>query len=84
MDPPAQTAVTTPFRKSLRPQRPDSHEKQHNYILTPSSFHLIPFILPCVVVQEPALCHSDSAGQTGSPGPASVTAATLPTLQEKQ
>lgn len=63
---------------------PDSHEKQHNYILTPSSFHLIPFKLPCLVVQEPALCHSDSADPTGSPGPASATAATPPTLQEKQ
>lgn len=62
----------------------DRHEKQHDHILTPSSFHLIPFILPCLVVQEPALCHSDSAGQTGSPGPASATAATPPTLQEKQ
>ena len=47
-----------------------------------NSLHLLPFMLPCLVVQEPALCHSDSAGQTGSLGPASVTAATPPTLQK--
>lgn len=76
--PPAQTAVTSLLCKSL-PQRPGS-QQQPNYILTRSSFRLIPFILPCLVVQEPARCRSDSAGQTGSLGPASVTAAALPTL----
>lgn len=63
-------------------QRSESLEKYHNYILTQGSFHLSPFKLPCLVVQEPVLCHSDCAGRTGSPGPASVTGPTRPTLQE--
>lgn len=50
--------------------------------MTQGSFHLSLFKLPCSVVQEPVLCHSDSAGRTGSPGPASETGVIRPTLQE--
>lgn len=81
----AQTAETTLLClcKSLLPRRSESIEKYHNYTFTQGSFHLIPFILPCLVVQVPALCHSDSAGRTDSPGPASVTATTPPTLEKQ-
>lgn len=79
---PAQTASTAPLHlcKSLLPQRTGYLKKYQTRILTQSFSHLIPFILPCLVVQEPVLCRSDSAGRTGSPGFASATAATLPPL----
>ncbi len=82
MDASAQTAVTTLLCvcKSFLPRRPKSPQKYHNYILTRSSFHLIPLHITlfssartssmsfwlCWSDKQPRTCFSDSSNSSNS------------------